>query len=72
MSKFFATVPVGVWAGAVVILLGAWARDGWGIALGVILAVVTLITTSRKPEPEHVEEKDIDPEAEKDFWPESS
>jgi hypothetical protein len=51
VQKFFASVPMGVWIGSVIILAAAWTKDGWGILVGVVLAVVTMITTSREPEP---------------------
>ncbi|MFL6159764.1 MAG: hypothetical protein ACJ72D_27060 [Marmoricola sp.] len=71
MRKSFAAVPVGVWAGFVVILLGAWAQDGWGILLGAIIVVVTMITTSREPEAKIDPSAENDPDAgsELDSWP---
>ncbi len=42
--------PLGVWLGLIVVGLGAWAQDIFGVVLGGILAVVTLITTDRAKE----------------------
>ena len=52
--------PLGVWLGLIVIGLGAWAQDVFGVVLGGILAIVTLITTDRRDEkPEDAEADDI-------------
>ncbi|MCW2855832.1 MAG: hypothetical protein JWR52_1447 [Marmoricola sp.] len=48
MRKFFGQVPLGVWCGLTILVLAAWSRDVLGLALGVGLTVVTLITTSRR------------------------
>lgn len=48
MRTYVRQLPAGAWAGFVIIGLGLWARDIFGIVLGGILAVVTLIATDRK------------------------
>ncbi|RNL81370.1 hypothetical protein [Nocardioides marmorisolisilvae] len=47
MREYLKTIPIGAWAGLVIIALGLWARDILGVALGGILAVVSLIATDR-------------------------
>jgi hypothetical protein len=47
---YLRSLPIGAWAGFVFIGLGVWARDIFGVVLGGILAVVTLIATDRKQE----------------------
>jgi len=52
MRAYLKSIPFGAWAGLVIILLAVWARDILGVALGGIVAVVTLIATDRaKAEP---------------------
>ncbi|MET3961728.1 hypothetical protein ABIE44_001662 [Marmoricola sp. OAE513] len=46
MFKSFSTVPIGVWAGAVVVLLAAWLKDGWGFILGALIIGFTMFTTA--------------------------
>ena len=48
MPAFLSKLPAGAWAGLVIIGLGAWAKDLYGVALGGILAIVTLILTDRE------------------------
>jgi hypothetical protein len=48
-------LPFGAWVGLVIIGLGFWARDIFGVVLGGILAVVTLITTDRRDAEEREE-----------------
>jgi hypothetical protein len=45
--SYLRSLPIGVWAGAVIIGLGIWSQDILGVALGGIVAVVTLIATDR-------------------------
>ena len=55
MRKSFSEVPAGVWAGAVVILLAAWVKDGWGLILGLIIIGATAATTSYRQRQEEAE-----------------
>lgn len=48
MRNYLKRVPFGVWFGAAVLLLAARTRDELGLVLGVVLIVVTTITTSRR------------------------
>ncbi|MFL6021973.1 MAG: hypothetical protein ACJ72O_01415 [Marmoricola sp.] len=41
-------MPLGAWLGLVIVGLGAWARDIFGVVLGGILAVATLVMTDRQ------------------------
>jgi len=41
-------VPFGVWFGAAILILAARTRDELGLVVGVVLIVVTTITTSRR------------------------
>ena len=56
MRDYLKSIPIGAWAGLVIIALGLWARDILGVVLGGILAVVTLIATDRA-KAEDAEEK---------------
>ena len=47
MRAYLKSIPIGAWAGLVIIALAIWARDILGVALGGILAVVSLIATDR-------------------------
>jgi len=49
---YLRSLPFGAWAGFVIIGLGVWARDIFGVVVGGVLAVVTLIATDRKKEQE--------------------
>ena len=54
MRRILSSFPIGAWLGLVIIGLGLWARDIFGVVLGGILAVVTLIATDhaeREQEP---------------------
>lgn len=47
------SIPVGAWFGIAILLLGAWAKDVFGIVVGVLLIAATVATTQRRrPEPE--------------------
>jgi hypothetical protein len=51
------SIPVGAWFGIAILLLGAWAKDWFGIVVGLLLIVATVATTQlRRP--------DDDPEVE--------
>ena len=52
MLTYLRSLPIGAWAGFVIIGLGVWARDIFGVIVGGVLAVVTLIATDRKQERE--------------------
>ena len=47
MRAYLKSIPIGAWAGLVIIGLGIWARDILGVVLGGIVAVVSLIATDR-------------------------
>jgi hypothetical protein len=47
VRDYLKSIPIGAWAGLVIIALGLWARDILGVVLGGILAVVALIATDR-------------------------
>lgn len=48
MRKLLRLLPAGAWAGLVIVGLGAWAQDIYGVLLGGVLAVVTLVLTDRE------------------------
>ena len=50
MRAYLKSIPIGAWLGLLIIVLAIWARDILGVALGGILAVVTLIATDRARE----------------------
>ena len=50
MLTYLRSLPIGVWAGLVIVGLGIWSLSVFGVALGGILAVVTLIATDRASE----------------------
>ena len=50
MRAYLKSIPIGAWVGLLIIALAIWARDILGVALGGILAVVTLIATDRARE----------------------
>ena len=56
MITYLRSLPFGVWAGLVIIGLGAWAQDIFGVVLGGILAVVTLIATDKRKDDESAEQ----------------
>jgi hypothetical protein len=47
---YLRSLPFGAWAGFMIIALGVWARDIFGVLIGGTLAVVTLIATDRTKE----------------------
>lgn len=48
MRNYLRGLPFGVWVGLVIIGLGTWAQDIFGVVIGGVLAVVTLIATDRR------------------------
>ena len=56
MRAYLKSIPIGAWAGLLIIVLAIWARDILGVVLGGILAVVTLIATDRAKEDEPPED----------------
>ena len=56
MLTYLRSLPIGVWAGFVIIGLGAWAKDIFGVVLGGILAIITLIATDRRKDEEAEQE----------------
>jgi len=50
VRAYLKSIPIGAWVGLLIIALALWARDILGVALGGILAVVTLIATDRARE----------------------
>jgi hypothetical protein len=65
--SYLRQLPIGAWAGFVIIGLGVWARDIFGVVVGGILAVVTLIATDRKQEQENAAPPGQEPEIEERF-----
>lgn len=51
------SIPIGVWFGIAILLLAAWAKDWFGIVVGVVLIAATSATMKRRQPP-------ADPEAE--------
>ena len=47
MRAYLKSIPIGAWAGLLIIVLAIWSRSITGVVLGGILAVVTLIATDR-------------------------
>ena len=46
-------LPFGVWFGVAIFLLGAWAKDWFGLLVGAGLVAVTVVSVNRrKPEPD--------------------
>ncbi|MCZ4500246.1 MAG: hypothetical protein JWQ74_2801 [Marmoricola sp.] len=56
MRKYLGRVPFGVWFGAAVLLLSASTRYELGIFLGLVLIVVTMITTRARDRARAAEE----------------
>ena len=42
------SIPVGAWCGIAILLLGAWAKDWFGIVVGLFLIAATVATTQRR------------------------
>jgi hypothetical protein len=66
VGKYLARVPVGVWIGALVVLGGAWTKDGWGFTLGIIIMAATAVTSSAKREDAELPQDDAASDAAKD------
>lgn len=45
------SIPLGAWFGIAILLLGAWAKDWFGIVVGVVLIAVTFVMTTRREPP---------------------
>ena len=64
MLDYLRSLPIGVWAGLVIVGLGIWSLSIFGVALGGILAIVTLIATDRAQEnAESADDEDVSGDA---------
>lgn len=45
------SIPIGVWFGIAILLMGAWAKDWFGIVVGIILIAATGATMKRRRPP---------------------
>lgn len=54
------SIPIGVWFGIAILLMGAWAKDWFGIVVGIVLIAATAVTMQRREPPEDPEVEPYD------------
>jgi len=56
-TSTMSSIPIGAWFGIAILLMGAWAKDWFGIVVGIVLIAATIVTMQRRQPP-------VDPDAE--------